>query len=103
MTQTVHAGSATIGSNLLEIIEQGHEAEIHVELLVTMEQCEARVVSHRVHMDLLVASDHHDIFQYSRCWLSREASEFKAVTVKVDWMDVIARVTHAEAVTFAFL
>jgi hypothetical protein len=46
----------------LGVIEEGHEAVIHMELLVAVEQRETRVVGGEVDLCFLVPSDHHDIF-----------------------------------------
>jgi hypothetical protein len=40
----------------LEVVEQGHEAEVHVELLVAVEEREARIVGDEVHLRFLVAA-----------------------------------------------
>ena len=46
----------------LGVGEEGHEAEVHVELLVAMEESQAGVVGEEVDVDLLVSADHHHIF-----------------------------------------
>ena len=70
---------------------------------MAMEECQAGVIGHKIHMDFLVASDHRDILPYSRRGVCCGVGQLKAVTVKVEGMDVIAGVTHAKAVTLALL
>jgi hypothetical protein len=40
----------------LAVVEERHEAEIHVELLVAVEEREARIVGDEVHLRFLVAA-----------------------------------------------
>jgi hypothetical protein len=44
------------------IVEKGHKTEIHVQLLMAVEQGEPWVVGNEIHGDFLVASDHEHIF-----------------------------------------
>jgi hypothetical protein len=78
------ASAAVWLMDLLDIIEQCHEAEVHVELLVAMEERDAGIISHKIHLDFLVASHHYDIFQYSRRWLSREVKAAGTWAVEQD-------------------
>ena len=43
---------------LLDVIKKSHEAEIHVELLVAVEEREARIVGDEVHFRFLIATEH---------------------------------------------
>ena len=74
----------------LEIVKQCHEAEVHVELLVTMEQSKAGIVSDEIDFYFLVAPDHDDILQNSSGRPPRKAREFKTVPVQMNRMDVVA-------------
>src|SRR2546422_2838223 len=64
---------------------------------------EAWIVGDEIHFGFLVASEHHDILEYSGCGFSREAGQLKAMTVKVDGMNVITGIAHSNAVTLAVL
>lgn len=46
----------------LHVVEEGHETEIHVELLVAMEEGEAGVVGDEGNFGFLVAVEHKDVF-----------------------------------------
>jgi hypothetical protein len=46
------------------IVEKRHEAEIHVKLLVAMEEGEARIVGREIDFDFLIAVQHHHVLQY---------------------------------------
>jgi hypothetical protein len=48
--------------DFLDILEERHEAEVHVQLLVAVEQRQAWVIRNKIHVGFLVASEHHDIF-----------------------------------------
>jgi len=47
------------------VIEQGHETEIHVQLLMAVKQGEAGIIGNEVDLDFLVSADHDHIFHYS--------------------------------------
>ena len=48
-----------------DVIEQGHEPEIHMKLLVAMEQRQARIVSDEIDFRFLIAPQHDDVFENS--------------------------------------
>src|SRR5271157_921402 len=85
----------------LDVFEQGHEAEIHMQLLMTVEQREAGIIRHKVDLHLLVAADHDNILDDTGRWLPSHTCQFETVTMKVDRMDVVAGVAHAQPVPFA--
>jgi hypothetical protein len=60
-----------------------------VQLLVAVKQRQTGVIRNKTHFGFLIASEHHDIFQYSRHRLSRQAGQFKAVPMQMDRMDII--------------
>ena len=84
-----------------DVVEQRHEAEVHVQLLVTMEQREAGIVGDKVDLDFLVASDHDDVFHYSSADFPGKFGEFETMPVKMDRMYVVAGVAHANAIALA--
>ena len=43
------------------VVKQRHEAEVHMELLMAMEQSESRIVCDEIDLCFLVAADHDDI------------------------------------------
>ena len=45
----------------LRVVEQGHEAEVHVQLLVAVKQGHAGIVGHEVDFGFLVSAEHYDI------------------------------------------
>jgi hypothetical protein len=48
-----------------EIVEQGHETKIHVQLLMAMKEGESGVVRHKVDFHFLVAAYHHNILVHT--------------------------------------
>ena len=86
----------------LGVGEQGHEAKVHVELLVAVEEGEAAIVGEEFDFSFLVAAEHDDIFEDAGGGDTGDADEFKTVAMKMDGMDVVALVAEAEAVTLAF-
>ena len=62
---------STFCADFLHIVEERHESEVHVQLLVAVEQRQAGVIRDKINFGFLVAPEHYDVFQYSRGWLSR--------------------------------
>jgi hypothetical protein len=87
----------------LDVIEKGHEAKVHMELLMAMEQGEPGIVRRKVHFGFLIPSDHYDVLHHTSGRLAREFGQFKTVTVKMDGMNIVAGIAHAKAVAFALL
>ena len=42
----------------LRVIEERHETEVHVELLVTVEERKTRIVRNKVNIQLLISAEH---------------------------------------------
>src|SRR5271165_2021484 len=84
-----------------QVVEQGHESKVHVELLVAMEKREARVVRSKADFHLLVSADHYDIFHYAPQRFPRNSSELEGVTMKMDGMNIVAGVAHTNAIALA--
>ena len=55
------------------VFKECHEPEIHVQLLVTMKQCVARIVSHKIKLYFLVSTEHYDVLDDAGRWSSRDA------------------------------
>jgi hypothetical protein len=88
---------------LLGVVEKRHETVVHVQLLVAVEESEARIISDKVNVVLLVATQHDHVFYDSGCCCSREISKLKAVAMKMNGMNIIASVAHANAIPLALL
>jgi hypothetical protein len=84
-----------------EIVEQNHEAKIHVKLLVAVKQSQARIVGDEIDFRLLIASQHHHVFENSRGGLSAQARQFEAVPVQMDRVNVITSVSQAQSIPLA--
>jgi hypothetical protein len=54
-----------------------------VQLLVTVKERVAGIVSHEIHLRFLEAAEHHDILDHARRRLSANANELEAVPVKM--------------------
>ncbi len=84
-----------------DVVEQRHEAEVHVQLLVTMEQREAGIVGDEVDFDFLVASDHDNVLHHAGTGFRCKLGEFETMPVKMDRMYVVAGVAHTNAIALA--
>jgi hypothetical protein len=58
-------------------IEQGHETEIHVQLLMAVKQGEAGIIGNEVDLDFLVSAYRDHIFHHPLSWLAGDAGQFK--------------------------
>src|SRR6202158_5521467 len=96
------AQSCTKEGPALNVGEEGHKAEVHVELLVAVEEREAGIVCLEIDFDFLIAVHHDYIFEYARGGLRGVAREFEGVAMEMDGVNVVTGVAHADAVTLAF-
>jgi hypothetical protein len=81
------------------VVEQRHETEVHVQLLMAMEESKAGIVSYEIDFMLLIATQHHDILHNSRRFCAREIRELEAMAMKMDRMNVVASIAHPNAIT----
>ena len=83
----------------LGVVEQGHEAEVHVELLVAVEEGEAGIVGEEFDFGFLVAAKHDNVFQDAGGGLAGDADKFETMAMEMDGVDVVALIAEADAVT----
>src|ERR1700751_70262 len=64
---TARVGHALIISFFisLHVVEQRHEAEVHVELLVAMEKRQTGIVRNKVDLCFLISAEHDHVFENS--------------------------------------
>ena len=98
----LHTGDK-VSTVFLDVIEQRHETEVHVHLLMAVEKSETGIVGNKVDFVDLVDPEHHNILHDTGRGDSGEISELKAVAMKMDRMNVVAVVAHTNAITFALL
>ena len=68
--------------SMLRVVEQRHEPEVHVQLLVTVEKSQAKViVGNEVDLASLITAQHNDILHHAGGFRSREVAQLKAVTM----------------------
>ena len=96
-----HGGWRSHERLVLCVGEEGHEAEVHVELLVAVEEGEAGIVSEEIDFGLLVAAKHKDIFHDTRGWDAGDLGEFESVAMQMDRVDVVTLIAQAEAIAAA--
>ena len=82
--------------------QQGHKAEVHVKLLVAVQEGEAGIVGQELDFSFLVATEHDDIFEDASGGDPGNADKFEAVAMQMDGVDVIALVAEVKAVTLPF-
>ena len=84
------------------VAKKGHEAEVHVQLLMAMEKGQTRIVRDERYLRFLIAAQHQDILDDSCGWETSDAVQLKTVPVKMNRMDVVAGIAHANSITLAF-
>jgi hypothetical protein len=82
----------------LGIIEQRHESEVHVQLLMTVEQGSAGIVGDKVDLHFLISAKHDDILDNPGRRLSGDAREFEAMTMQMHGVNVVAGIAHAQPI-----
>src|SRR5262245_63241733 len=80
------------------IVEHAHKPEIHVQLLMAVEQGGPGVVGHKVELELLEAGQHHHVLDYARARLAADADQFEAVAMEMERMNVVAGIAKFQAV-----
>src|SRR5215467_4748980 len=84
----------------LQVIEESHETKIHVQLLVAVEERQTRIVSHEFDFRFLVAAEHDHVLENSGGWFPCQTFQFETMAMQMHGMNVVARVTHVQAVAF---
>src|SRR5512143_427368 len=85
------------------IVEERHEPEIHVQLLVTVEEGHTWIVGDEIEFHFLKAAHRHHVLDDARGRLSANAYQFEAVPVQMQRMDVVARVAELKPVAAALM
>ncbi len=62
-----------IGHFRSHVVEQSHESEIHVQLLMAVKKGETGVIGDEINFRFLIAAEHKYIFENSGCGDPREA------------------------------
>ena len=72
-----------------------------MQLHMTMEQGEARIISDKIDFYFLETAEHDDVFHDAGGMFAGDLGYFKAVSVQVHGVDVVGGVAHMEAVSLA--
>src|SRR5215469_2404041 len=85
------------------VVEQGHKPEVHVQLLMAVKQSHAWIVGYKVHLGFLVAAQHDNIFEHTGGRFSRQPRQLKAVSVKMDGVNIVTGISHSNPISLALL
>src|ERR1700678_1932095 len=80
------AFSRTTICRLLLVVEQRHESEVHVQLLMAVKEREARIVCDEVDVGLLVPVEHENVLHQSCHRLSRVVCDLESMAVQMNGM-----------------
>ena len=82
----------------LRIVEERHESEIHVQLLMTVEERQTRIVGNKVKFEFLESAQHHHVLDHARGRLAADAGQFEAVPVQMQRVNVITGIAEFQPV-----
>src|ERR1019366_4153820 len=88
---------------LAGILQQLHEAEIHVKLHVAVEKGQPRIVRDEIHSCGTAASNADHVLHQSRSWLPRNLCNLERVTVQMEGMYIATIVVEQQPVSLALL
>src|SRR5580698_6637276 len=69
---------------------------------MAVKQSETGIIGDEIDLHLLIAANHDDIFHHTRRRLPSHARQFETMAVKVNGMDIVAGIAHADPVPLAF-
>jgi hypothetical protein len=73
----------------------GHEAVVHVQLLVAVKKRRTGIVCRKIHLDLLLGGHDDDVFPDARRRFAGESGQLEGVPVQVDRVRFITLVIEA--------
>ena len=82
----------------LGIVEQRHEAKIHVQLLVTVKERRPWIVGNEVKLEFLKPAQHHHVLDHARGRLATDARQLEAVPVQMQRVNVVAGIAEFQPV-----
>src|ERR1700733_12707937 len=100
------ASSALAASLIVElrIIKDHHESPVHVILLVTVKECLARIVGHKLYLDSSTGVHQHHILAHTGDLSAIfKPPNLKCVPVQMNRVVIHALVFHGQAITLSDL
>src|SRR6516165_8781293 len=85
------------------VIEERHEPEIHMQLLMTVKERQPRIVGHEIKLQLLKPAQHHHVLDHPGGRFAGDARQLEAVAVQVQRVDVVARIAEFQAVAASLM
>jgi hypothetical protein len=67
----------------LNVFKESHEAEIHVEILMAVKQCDPRVIGDKIDINSAEAFDQDGVFENSGCLFSVDFCDLEVVPVQM--------------------
>lgn len=52
------SGKASVADGRLRVVQERHEAKIHVQLLVKVEERQTGIIGHKIHFRFLIPAEH---------------------------------------------
>jgi len=82
----------------LNVFEQSHEAEIHVEILMAVKQGESGIIRYKIDINSGEAFDQHGVFENSGRFFSMNFRDLEIMPMQVERMHVVALVDESESI-----
>src|SRR5271157_3856409 len=93
-----HARRPDLRGRDLNVFKESHEAEIHVQILMTVKQGEPGVVGCKIDINSAEAFDQDGIFENSGRFLSMNFRDLEIMPMQVERMHVVALVDESESI-----
>lgn len=97
-----HTTGTCLGGRILvrsrRVLEEHHESEVHVSLIVAMKEGRSGILRCEIDLTSGVCRNHHDIFVQTGKRGPRETRDFERMPVQMDGVIVRAAVDHLKPV-----
>src|ERR1039458_258906 len=65
------------------VLEERHKAEVHVQLLVAVEERQSGIIGDEIELEFLKAAQHHHVLDHTGGRLTGDARQFETMTVQM--------------------
>ena len=99
LARTVSIIVISAAASHLYVLNQGHEAEVLVQLHMAMEEGESWIVRNEIDLGALIARNIDYVFEHSRSALAIKVRYFKCMTVQMDRVRISTLIMKGQAIT----
>src|SRR5579885_2012223 len=85
------------------VVEKSHESEIHVQLLMAMEERKAGIIRYEIHRNFLISSHHYHVLHHARSRRSHDIRQLECMAVQVNRVEIVTGIPHMDTIAAALL